>query len=86
MILCLGATASTPEQHPEPPKQPAQAPTVGPAEASGPDLFEPGMAVGAECLARVKMPATESKSMHIVVTPLIHYPNLEEPPAPLATL
>ncbi|CAK7294996.1 hypothetical protein VULLAG_LOCUS4395 [Vulpes lagopus] len=80
------AGASTPEQHPEPPKEPAKAPTVGPAEASVPDLFELGMTVGAECLARIKMPTAESKSMHVVVTPLIHCANLEEPPAPLTTL
>ena len=32
------------------------------------------------------MPAAESKSIHVVVTPLIHSPDLEEPPATLATL
>ena len=31
------------------------------------------------------MPAAESKSIHVVVTPLIHSPDLEESPATLAT-
>ncbi|CAK7294824.1 hypothetical protein VULLAG_LOCUS4305 [Vulpes lagopus] len=59
---------------------------MGPAEASGPGVIEPVMAAGAECLARAAMPAAESKPMHVMVTPLIHCPHLEEPPAPLATL
>ncbi|XP_038445222.1 translation initiation factor IF-2-like isoform X1 [Canis lupus familiaris] len=87
MILCLlGAIASDPEQHPEPPQEPTPALTVGPSEASGPDLFKPGMAARAECIARVKMQAAESKPMHVVVKPLTQCPDLEEPPAPLADL
>ncbi|XP_038540506.1 fibrous sheath CABYR-binding protein-like isoform X1 [Canis lupus familiaris] len=78
--------ASALEQHAEPPQEPAQSPTVGSAEASGPDLFKPDTAVGAECFAQVNMPAAELKPMHMVGTPLIHCPNLEEPPAPLAAL
>nr|XP_025849705.1 induced stolen tip protein TUB8-like [Vulpes vulpes] len=31
------------------------------------------------------MPAAESKPMHVVVTLLIHFPDLDESPAPLAT-
>ena len=87
MILCLlRAIASDPEQHPDPPQEPTPALTVGPAEASGPDLFEPGTAAGGECFARVKMQAAESKPMHVVVKPLTQCPDLEEPPAPLVDL
>ena len=43
------------------------------------------MAAGAECLARAAGPAAESKPMHVVVTLLIHFPDLDESPAPLAT-
>ncbi|CAD7680354.1 unnamed protein product [Nyctereutes procyonoides] len=82
----LEKPALAPEQHPEARQEPSPAPTMGPAEASGPGLIEPVMAAGAECLARVAMPAAESKPMHVMVTPRIHCPHLEEPPAPLATL
>ena len=44
------------------------------------------MAVGAECLARAEMPAAEAKPIYMAVTRLIHCPDLEEPPAHLATL
>ena len=76
--------ASALEQHAEPPQEPAQSPTVGSAEASGPDLFKPDTAVGAECFAQVEMPGAELKPVHMVGTPLIHCPELEEPLAPLA--
>ena len=49
-------------------------------------MIELGRAVGAECLARAQMPAAETKPMHEVVTPLIHSPDKEDPPAFLATL
>lgn len=78
--------ASAPEQHHEPRQQPTPAPKVGADEASGPEVIELGGTVGAECLARAQMPAAESKPMHEVVTPLIHSPDKEDPPAILATL
>ena len=59
---------------------------MGPDEASGPEVIELGRAVGAECLARVEIPAAELKPMHEVVKSLIHSPNKEDPPAILATL
>ena len=77
--------ASGPEQHPEPRQEISAATTMGPAEASGPGVIEPVPAAGAECLARAAMPAAESKPMHIVVTLLIHFPDLDESPVPLAT-
>ena len=86
MILCLlGATASAPEQHPNPPQEPTPAPTVGPVAPSGPEVTEPVLAAGGEGLAQAEMLATESKSMHMVLAPMIPHPD-EEPPAPLATL
>ncbi|CAK7306967.1 hypothetical protein VULLAG_LOCUS12929 [Vulpes lagopus] len=69
----------------KPRKEPTPALTVGPYEASGPEVIEQVTAAGAECLARAEMPAAESEPMHVVVTPLIHCPDVEEPPAPLAT-
>ena len=59
---------------------------MGPDEASGPEVIELGRAVGAECLARVEIPAAELKPMHEVVKSLIHSPKKEDPPAILATL
>ncbi|CAK7307390.1 Zinc metalloprotease ZmpB [Vulpes lagopus] len=76
--------ASAPEQHDEPRQEAATAPAVGPAEASGHEVIEPVTAAGTECLVRAEMPAAESEPMHLVVTPLIHCPDVEEPPAPLA--
>ena len=84
--VSVGQPTSATEQHPEPTQEPARATTVGLAEASGPDLFQPDMATGAECFARVKMPAAESKAMHEVITPLIQSPDKVNPPAILATL
>ena len=77
--------ALDPKEHPEPPQEPAPAPTVGPAEASGPEVIERVPAAGAEGLARAVMLAPESKSVHVVVAPLIPCTDEEEPPAPLAT-
>ena len=73
---------SATEQHPKRNQEPARATTLGQAETYGPEQFEPGMAVGAECLARAEMPAAESEPMHLVVTPLIHCLDVEEPSAP----
>ena len=39
------------EQHPKRNQESARATTMGRAEAYGPEQLEPGMAVGAECLA-----------------------------------
>ncbi|CAD7680355.1 unnamed protein product [Nyctereutes procyonoides] len=77
--------ASATEQHPEPPQESTPATTMGPAETSGTEVFELDTAAGAECVAQVEMPAAESKQIHVVVTLLIHCPDLEESPAPLAT-
>ncbi|XP_022259646.1 nischarin-like isoform X3 [Canis lupus familiaris] len=74
---------SVPKQHPEPCQETTPAPKVGPDEASGPEVVEQVTAAGAECLAQAEMPAAECKPMHVVVTPLIHCPDLEEPPVPL---
>ncbi|CAD7680356.1 unnamed protein product [Nyctereutes procyonoides] len=76
---------AVPKQHPEPCQEPTPAPLAGPTEASGP-VIEPVTAAGAECLVRVEMRAAESTPMHVVVTPLLHCPDLEEPAAPLATV
>ncbi|CAD7681409.1 unnamed protein product [Nyctereutes procyonoides] len=67
--------ALDPKQHPEPPQEPAPRPEV----------IKPVPAAGAEGLARSVMLAPESKSVHVVVAPLIPCPDEEEPPAPLAT-
>ena len=77
---------SATEQHPKRNQEPARATTLGQAETYGPEQFEPGMAVGAECMARAEMLAAEAKSIYKAVTPLIHCPDLEEPPTHLATL
>ncbi|CAD7681098.1 unnamed protein product [Nyctereutes procyonoides] len=79
------ARASAREQHPEPPQEPAPAPTVGPAAPSGPEVIEQVLAAGAEGLARTEIPAAELKPLQIVVTALFYCSTLEEPPAPSAT-
>ncbi|XP_077712629.1 uncharacterized protein LOC144288745 [Canis aureus] len=78
--------ASAPEQPHELRQEATPATIVGPNEASGPELIEPVTAARAECLARAEMPAAESEPMHLVVTPLIHCLDVEEPSAPLAAL
>ncbi|CAD7680465.1 unnamed protein product [Nyctereutes procyonoides] len=74
----------SPEQHPNPPQEPTPAPTVGPVAPPGPEVTEPVLAAGGEGLAQDEMPAAESKSMHMVLAPMIPHPD-EEPPAPSAT-
>ncbi|XP_072639850.1 CMT1A duplicated region transcript 15 protein-like protein [Canis lupus baileyi] len=54
--------------------------------SAGSEVIKTDTAAGVECLPRAKMPGVESKPMHMVVTPLIHCPNVEEPPEPLANL
>ncbi|XP_077705595.1 uncharacterized protein LOC144284649 [Canis aureus] len=76
--------ALAPEQHHESRQEPSPATTMGTGEHSGPEVIEPVMAAGAECLARAEMPAAESKPMHLAARTLIHCPDVEEPPAPLA--
>eukprot|EP00071_Canis_lupus_P023540 XP_013974732.1 uncharacterized protein LOC106559729 [Canis lupus familiaris] len=76
--------ASAPEQDPKPPQEPAPAPTMGPAEASGPEVIEPVKAAGVECLPGAEMAPVELKPLQVLVTPLIHCPQLEVLPAPLA--
>ena len=73
-----------PEQYPEPPQEPGTAPTSGSAEASEPEVIEPVLAAGVECLRGAEMAPADSKPLQVLVTPLIHCPNPEEPPAPLA--
>ena len=77
--------ASDTEKHPEPRQEPTPALTVGLAEASGPEVIELVLAAGAEGLARAEMLAPESKSVHLVVAPMVPCPNEEEPPAPSAS-
>ena len=48
--------------------------------------MEPVPAAGAEGLARGVMPAAYSKKRYMVVRPLNHCPELEEPPAPVGAL
>ncbi|CAD7693229.1 unnamed protein product [Nyctereutes procyonoides] len=69
------ARALARKQHPESPKEPTPAPTVGPAAPSGPEVIEQVLAI----------PAAESKPLQIVVIALFHCSTLEEPPAPSAT-
>ncbi|KAM8933059.1 uncharacterized protein AAEQ78_019565 [Lycaon pictus] len=76
--------ASAPEQYPEPPQEPGAAPTSGPAEASEPEVIEPVLAAGVECLRGGEMAPADSKPLQVLVTPLIHCLDPEEPPAPLA--
>ncbi|CAK7294702.1 Ral guanine nucleotide dissociation stimulator [Vulpes lagopus] len=74
------------EQQPEPPQEPARAPTVGPAapsRAQGKELVPAG---GAEGSAGALMPAAVYKARHVVVRPLNPCPDPEEPPAPLGAL
>ncbi|CAD7680634.1 unnamed protein product [Nyctereutes procyonoides] len=59
--------------------------TVVSAAPSGTDVMEPVPATGAEGLVSAEMPATETKTRYMVVRPLNHCPDLEEPPAPLST-
>ncbi|XP_077772197.1 uncharacterized protein LOC144324758 [Canis aureus] len=75
--------ASAPKQDPKPPQEPAPAPTTGLAEASGPEVIEPVKTAGVECLPGAEMAPVESKPLQVLVTPLIHCPHLEVPPAPL---
>ena len=74
-----------PEQYPEPPQESTPGTTMGPAETSGTEVFELDTAAGAECVAQVEMPPAESKQIHVVVTQLLHCPDLGESRAPLAT-
>ena len=83
--VSVGQPASAPEQHHEPRQEAATAPTVGPAEASGHEVIELVTAAGAKCFARAAMPAAVAKPMHMVVTLLIHFPDPDESPEPLAT-
>ncbi|CAD7684428.1 unnamed protein product [Nyctereutes procyonoides] len=76
--------ASALEQHPESHQEAALATIVGPTEASGPEVIEPVKAAGVECLPGAEMAPVESKPLQVLVTPLIHCPQLEVPPAPLA--
>ena len=78
--------AADSEQQPEPPQEPARAPTVGPAapsRAQGKELVPAG---GAEGSAGALMPAAVYKARHVVVRPLNPCPDPEEPPAPLGAL
>ncbi|XP_072621031.1 uncharacterized protein [Vulpes vulpes] len=78
--------AADSEQQPEPPQEPARAPTVGPAapsQAQGKELVPAG---GAEGSAGALMPAAVYKARHVVVRPLNPCPDPEEPPAPLGAL
>ena len=87
MILwLLGATVSGQGKRPEAAQERAPGPTMGPAAPSGPEGMEAVLAAGAEGLARAEAPAGEAKPLQIVVTALVHWSTLEEPPATLGAL
>ena len=84
MILSLlGATAPAPQQDPEPQQELAPATTVVPSAASEPKLAEPITAAGGQQSERAVIPLAMAGPVQVVVTALIHSPELEEPPETL---
>ena len=82
MVLSpLGVTAPGSEQNPEPPQELAPAPAEAQAASFQPELAQPIPGAGADQSGRAVMPPALLGPEQVVLTALIHSPELEEPPA-----